>query len=130
MPAPISLDLRRRVVKAYTDGEGTYEELAARFDVGRASVDRLLRLDRETGSVAAKATGGSKSILADDDMESIQFIVLAEPDITLSTLREKFIADGGAERVSTSTLWRAVRRLGLTRKKSRSSTTGAGTTMS
>ncbi len=125
MPAPLSLDLRSRVVRAYADGEGSYEDLAGRFGIGRATVNRYLRLDRQGGSLTPKATGGSKSIFSEDDIESIHFIVLAQPDITLAELREKFIADGGAERVSISTLWRAVGRLGLTRKKSRSSTTVA-----
>lgn len=122
MPAPLSLDLRRRVVEAYTAGEGSYEELATRFNIGRATVNRYLRRRRETGSVAAKPTGGSTSLLTEDDMESIHLIVHDKRDITLAELREAFLADGGGE-VSTSTLWRALGRLGLTRKKSRSFTT-------
>jgi transposase len=77
--------------------------------------------------VAAKPTGGSKSKLNDKDMESIQLIVLDQPDITLAQLRERFIADGGTKLVSTSTLWRALGKLGMTRKKSRTSTRGAVT---
>jgi transposase len=126
VPAPLSLDLRRRVVQAYLDGEGTYEEIAARFELGRATVNRYLRLERNTGSVAAKPVGGSKSILTDEDMESIHLIVFDQPDITLAELRERFIADGGAP-VGKSTLCRGLVRLGMTRKKSRSSTTGAWT---
>ncbi len=124
MPAPLSHDLRTRIVQAYADGEGTYEELAARFDTNRSTVNRYLRLQRETGSVAAKPTGGSESILTEDDVESIHFLLLAEPDLTLDQLRTKFIEDDGPP-VCIMTLWRAIGRLGLTRKKSRSSTTGA-----
>ncbi len=125
MPAPLSFDLRRRVVQAYQNGEGTYEELATRFGIGRATVDRVLRRERETGSAAAKPTGGSKPKLDEDDMESIHFILLEQPDITLAALAERFVHDGGAEGVTRMTLWRALDRLGLTRKKKRSYTTDA-----
>lgn len=33
-----SIDLRNRVVDAWYNGEGTYEELADRYGVGRATV--------------------------------------------------------------------------------------------
>lgn len=46
MGAPISTDLRTRVVAAYKAGRGTYREIAELFGVGEASVDRWLRLDR------------------------------------------------------------------------------------
>lgn len=127
MPAPLSLDLRCRIVQAYLAKEGSYDELSVRFSVGRATVSRYLRRQRETGSVAAKPTGGSESILSDEDVESTHLIVYDRPDITIAALHEKFVADGGSEGVSPSTLWRAVGRLGLTRKKKRSSTSAGRT---
>ena len=46
------MDVRRRVVDAYLSGRsGTYEETAALFGVGRATVSRLLWRKRETGDV-------------------------------------------------------------------------------
>ena len=116
---PLSIDARIRLVTAYNDGEGTYDELAERFKMGRATVSRVLRLERETGSVRAKPMGGRKPLLNDEDLESIHFIVLAEPDITLAQLGVKFEAEGGRH-VCSTTLWRALGRLGLARKKSRS----------
>lgn len=116
---PISADIRTRLVTAYNEGEGTYDEMAERFKIGRATVSRVLRRVRETGSVEAKPTGGRKPLLDDEDLESIHFIVLAEPDITLAQLRVRFEADGGRH-VCPTTLWRALGRLGLSRKKSRS----------
>ena len=59
MPAPLDVDLRERVVTAYTSGEGTYDEIARRFVVSPASVSRYLRRHREQGSLAPKlAIGG------------------------------------------------------------------------
>ncbi|WP_143825720.1 helix-turn-helix domain-containing protein [Nannocystis exedens] len=58
MPTPISVDLRIRIVEARVQDGQTYEQLAERFHVGRATVDRVLRLQRETGSVEPKPHGG------------------------------------------------------------------------
>ena len=60
MAKPIPRKLRQRVVDAYRGGEGTYEDLAARFMVGRATVSRLLGLERRSGSVEPKAMGGKR----------------------------------------------------------------------
>src|SRR5262245_41855051 len=50
-----SMDLRERVSAAYAEGNATYEAVAERFRLGRATVSRWLRLHRETGNVAPKA---------------------------------------------------------------------------
>ena len=54
----LSLDLRRRIIDAYDNGEGTQARLARRFKVGKATVERLVRLRRETGSVEPRPHGG------------------------------------------------------------------------
>jgi hypothetical protein len=44
LPAPLSLDLRSRVIAAWPSGEhGSWEELAATFRIDRATVNRLIR---------------------------------------------------------------------------------------
>ncbi|MFY0539472.1 DUF977 family protein [Nannocystis pusilla] len=58
MPIAISTDLRIRIVEARAQERLTYEQLAERFGVGRATVDRVLRLARETGSVEPRPHGG------------------------------------------------------------------------
>jgi transposase len=48
----ISVELRQRIVDAYTRGlSGTYEQTAELFGVGRATVNRILALLRRTGGV-------------------------------------------------------------------------------
>jgi transposase len=64
MPAPISTDLRIRIVEARAQEGLTYEEFADRFHVGRATVDRVLRLARETGSVEPAPHAGGPSSAA------------------------------------------------------------------
>ncbi len=117
----ISLDLRKRIVAAYKQGEGTQKELAKRFAVSTASVDRYLRLDREKGSLEATPwPGGSgRAIVKEKDRETILAWLKAEPDLTHTELAERFSKQRGHP-IARSTMGAALLRLGITRKKSRS----------
>jgi transposase len=113
--APYSMDLRERVVAVHDRGEGNPKQLAARFCVGLAWVYRLLQRRRQTGSIAPKPHGGGQPRLFDADAdERLRRAVQERPDATLEELRRD-LGRGG----STAAVDRAVRRLGLTRKKSR-----------
>ena len=50
-----STDLRERVIEAYDAGRGSSRQLADVFGVSSAWIRKLLRLRRETGTVAAKS---------------------------------------------------------------------------
>ena len=81
MPAPLSPDLRRRVVGAYKPGT-SYEAIAEKFSVGRASVSRWLAKMRQSGSVEPKAHGGGQALRIDKQGEQLlQDIVGNEPDL-------------------------------------------------
>lgn len=54
MPAPLSLDLRKRILEALLTSGTSQKKIALRFCVGKATVERLARLHRETGSVAPR----------------------------------------------------------------------------
>ena len=58
MPAPLSTDLRIRIFEARVREKLTYEQLAERLAVGRATVARILRRARETGSVEPEPHAG------------------------------------------------------------------------
>lgn len=118
MPAPLSNDLRIRIVEARAQDEATYEMLAERFAVGRASVDRVLRLARETGSVEpAPHGGGAPKRIQEAEQAVLTELVRARPDATLEELCIALEAQTGVS-VSRSTMSRELRSLGLTRKKS------------
>lgn len=118
MPKALSQDLRRRIVKAVLDGT-TYEEAAARFEVGRASVSRLMRRNRERGGdLAPDVAGGCRGGLEPSEREVVRELVVERPDRTLEELREGFEARTG-RRSSTSAMSRALQKLGLSRKKKR-----------
>ena len=128
MARPASADLRKRVVDSVNDGL-TYEDAMSQFLVGRASVSRWLRLFRETGGVEPKAMGGSVSALGEPEREVLKYLVWQAPDATLAQLADQLEGEMGV-RVHGSTVARALIAMGITRKKSRSSTAGEKTTTS
>ena len=110
----LPLDLRRRIVAAYERREGTYFELARRFGVGEATVYRLVRLKREHGTVIAGATGG----ISEEDLPRLAGLVREFPEATLEQLREIWVTRNRCQ-LSRSTVVRALRRAGITRKRAR-----------
>lgn len=121
MPAPYSVDLRQRVVAAYKPGKTTYEALAEQFSVGIASVNRWLSKKRKTGSVEPEAHGGGPARRIDVEGEELLLVMVGEmPDLTLGEIAERYAAHRGIQ-PKIPTLQRTLDRLGLTRKKKRSS---------
>lgn len=120
MPEALSLDLRRRIVAAYKRGEGTYAEIAALFSVGEASVSRLLSLERATGEVSPRPHGGGAPAKIDDDeLDALRALVRRKPDATRAELCAVWRQERGVK-LSVSTMGRALRAAGLSRKKSSS----------
>jgi len=58
MAAAYSLDLRKKVLNAWQNKEGTQRDLAERFKVSLSFIRDLLRRYRETKEIAAKPQGG------------------------------------------------------------------------
>jgi len=120
MPAPLSEDLRERIIATYIRGGLTYDELAERFAVGRASVARFLRLHRTTGSVSPKPpAGGTAHRLDEEARRAVTEIVDSHPDATLATIAEKWASERPELAVSVATIGRAIRSAGFTLKKRR-----------
>lgn len=109
--APLSPDLRRRIVAAVEAGE-SIRSVAARFDVGLNTVCRLLKRLREHGTLDPRPHGGGREpYLRPDDMEALKRLVADDPDATLDQLRRR----GGWD-CSLTTIWRALEALDLTLK--------------
>lgn len=118
MPEPLSLDLRKRIVAAHARGGRSSEELAEVFQVGRATVNRLLKRVREKGSVAPDPHGGGREKrLTSADEEKLLELVTEHADATIPELVSG-LAERAGKQISTSTMSRALARLGFTRKKS------------
>jgi transposase len=110
---PYSKDLRERVAAAVDHCEGSQREIARRFRVSLTFVFRLLRRRRDAGTLDPKPHGGCPPpALGPDELRRLAELIRERPDASLEQLRER-----GGFRCSLTTVWRALRRLGLTRKK-------------
>ena len=113
-----SQDLRERVMAAVESGSGAYA-VASIFRVSVSYIYKALGRRRSTGETSARPwAGGPKPKLAAHD-EAVRARVLSEPDATLAELQAWLIAERGVK-VCVGCLWKRLRRLGLTLKKSRS----------
>ncbi len=110
--AAYSMDLRKRVVRAW-DGGANAESVAAKYEVSRAWVHRLVQRRRETGSIAPRPqTRFRRRVLSPDQEARLAALITAQPDATLAELRDRL-----PTAAALSTLWRAIARLQLTVKK-------------
>ena len=110
-----SMDLRQRV---YSTLEGeSIRQTAERFEVSEYFVYSLKKRYREAGTLAPKAHGGGQKRRVDEaGSRYIQQVLAEEPDSTLNELCQRYLGKF-AQVVSKSTLDRALKRLGITRKK-------------
>lgn len=112
-----SQDLRERVMAAVESGTGAYAA-ASVFQVSVSYIYKALGRWRTTGETRARPwAGGPKPKLAAHD-EALRARVLGEPGATLAELQAWLMAEHGMK-VSIGCLWKRLRRLGLTLKKSR-----------
>ena len=117
MPAPLSLDLRQRIISAYQAQEGSQRKLAKRFKVSFSFVRDLTRRHRETGKIEPKPHGGGRvAKLGAPELSIIKTFVDAQPDVLLEELCER-LAEKTKIEVSVSTMQRGVQSLGLSFKK-------------
>ena len=117
MPAPMSVDLRQRILAAYEAKEGSQRQLADRFKVSLSFVRDLRRHYRETGTVQPKPHGGGAvAKVGKEQLPIVEALVTAQPDALLKELCERFAQKTGVE-VSVSTMQQAVCKLKLSVKK-------------
>lgn len=115
MPRPFSTDLRERVVAAHLAGE-SIRSVAARFGVSVSSVPKWVARWRATGSVAPAKMGRPARWLLEPHRELVLRLVRETPHLTIDRLRELLAAEGVT--VCRDTVWRFLRREGLSFKKS------------
>jgi putative transposase len=114
MPAPLSRDLRERIVAAIRDGS-SMRGAAARFSVSPSSAIKLMARFRATGSVAPARYGGHRRpILPHEDL--LRALVAERPDMTLAEIRDELRRQRGLS-VCLATIHVKLHRLGLRFKK-------------
>jgi transposase len=115
---PYSVDFREKIVKVYAQGNTSVRKVAARFDVSKAFVQRMLKQQKLAGHLQpGKQGGGMKRELAGLEAQLAE-MVEKYPDATLSEYCEHW-AETARQWVSISTMCRALQKLSLTRKKKR-----------
>ena len=118
--AAYSIDLRHKLLHACERRLGSQRALADLFGVSLSFVEKLLRRHRTTGDIAPKPHAGGPRPALDAAADAlVRRLVRENTDITLAELCAR-VADEKGRRVSVATMCRLLQRLGLPRKKSRS----------
>ena len=113
MADPYPVELRARVLADCDAGRGT-TATAKKFDVSPAWVRRLKQHRRERGGdIAPRTGGGARASLVKIDRTALAEAVKRRPDATLLEL-----ADDLGVACAKSAVWKALRQLGLSYKKS------------
>ena len=115
MPAPLSRDLRERIVAAIRDGS-SMRGAAARFSVSPSSAIKLMARFRATGSVAPARYGGHRRPVLSAHEDLLRTLVAERADITLAEIRDELRQQRGIS-VCLATIHVRLRRLGLRFKK-------------
>lgn len=120
MSRAISNDLRARIVDRVLRHGETYDVVAAYFQVGSATVNRVVNRYRRTGSFEPLPRGGGNPPwIGNDELPRLRALVAEKPDRTADELAQEWSQRFGAA-LSRSSMVRALARAGLSVKKSRS----------
>ena len=120
MGKPLGDDLRRKLLLAYDQGEGTLEELASRFLVSVGWAKKISAARGRTGQAErVPHKPGRKPRAGTDAQRQVRIWFVQQPDLTLAEVRQKLLAEV-AVTLSLPQVWKLLRKLGLRLKKSRS----------
>jgi transposase len=111
-----STDLKERLVRAVADGL-PMREAARRFDVAVTTVKRAVVQQRATGSLVRKPIAGRARRISCAHEAILRARLEAAPDATVLE-HCAWWAEHQGQQLSEATIWRAIRRLGWTHKKS------------
>ena len=114
MAKPYSDDLRVRVQAAIGEGD-SLRSVAERFGLAPSTVIAWAKRVRDTGSFAPGKFGGHKRCRLEDHRGVVLDLVETTPHLTLHRLKDLLAVRGIS--VSHDTVWRFLRREGLSFKK-------------
>ena len=109
MGKPHPKELRERVV-AHVEAGNTHHSAAARFDVSIKFVNDMVKLKRETGSLAPKRQGNPGIGKLTPHAEWVRTQVAAKGEITLEEMAARLLSERGIS-VAPSSVWRLFQRL-------------------
>jgi transposase len=111
-----SVDLRGKIVDAVLRRGMSKEEAARTFGVGASSVKRYVKMAQQGESLTPGKPPGRESKVGQIGMKLLEEDLHVRPALTYEK-RAEFLEGVLGVRVSKSTICRAIRRLGYTRKK-------------
>ena len=117
MAAPLSQDLRERIVRAVADGS-SIRQAAERFQVSASAAIKLMQRVRQTGSTAPAQIGGYRRPLLEPYADWLRALVSDRKGITLREIQAALAARGVVVK-ALSTVAEMLHRLDLSHKKSR-----------
>lgn len=115
MPAPLSMDLRARIVEAVTGGS-SIRAAARRFSVSPSAAIKLMQRMQSTGSPAPERFGGYRRPVLELHRAVLERLVAGKTDQTLAE-RQAGLEERCGIRVGLSTLHVTLRRMGLRHRK-------------
>jgi transposase len=118
MPRAYSADLRERVLAACEAGEGRQSEIARLYRIGGRTLSGWLKVARKEGRRSPKPRRGGRPPVG-GERETLAGLVAERNDATLAEYAD-LLAERTGIRRSPSALCRALKALGLVRKKRRS----------
>src|SRR5262245_23180348 len=131
MTKPLSVDLRRRIIRAVEEEGMSRRRAAVRFGVAPSTAVELVRQWKATGNCQARRQGGDRrSTRIEAHSARILALVEARPDITLEEIAGHLLEAHG-ERFVPSVVWRFFDRRAITfKKKPRTPASRSGRTWS
>src|SRR3954449_7328155 len=111
MTAPLSQDLRERIVRAVKGGS-TIRQAARRFAVSASAAIKLMQRVRQTGSAAPAKMGGYRRPLLEKHADDLRAIVSRQAGITLREIKAALAVRGIVVK-ALSTIADMLHRLGL-----------------
>ena len=115
MTAPLSQDLRERIVQA-VEGGSTIRQAARRFAVSASAAIKRMQRVRQTGSAAPAKIGGYRRPLLEKHADALRAIVSSKAGITLREIKAALTARGIMVK-ALSTIADMLHRLDLSHKK-------------
>ena len=115
MTAPLSQDLRERIVRAVETGSSA-RAAAERFEVSPSAAIKLMQRVRATGSTAPAKIGGHRRPLLEPYTETVRTLMTGKHGITLKAIQAA-LGERGIAVKALSSVADMLHRLGLSHKK-------------
>lgn len=117
MPAPYSVDLRKKVIESYKSDDLSQVDIAKNFKISESSVKRYLSLARSEEDLTPKTEGKGRPRSIDEAGDALlKEIIEANPSITLADLSKVFYKKSKIK-AGRSVLSRACQRIEMNHKK-------------